>query len=114
MVGRQKTYPISFRIDQSTLQQLEERAQECGVSAGVYVRGIVVSEIHRPLNNVGGQLTDLDEKLSEVVQAVDELKTRQARSLYYCLTQIGSMSPDVAKELVLTKLNRENRDGRND
>jgi len=114
MVGRTKTFPISFRVDQSTLTQLEARAIECGVSVGVFARGIVVSEIHRPLNEVGDLLSGLEEKLVELQQDIEELKTRQARSLYYVLTSVGTMQPDTAKKLVLTKLSRENRDGSND
>ncbi len=107
MVGRTKTIPISFRVDESTLKLIEERAKECGLSPGVFVRGVVVAELHRPLHDVGHQLADITDKIVEIENTLSDVRLRQARSLYFALTMIGSVPTDTATEIVLTKLTKE-------
>ena len=104
MVGRTRTIPVSFRVDESTYSALTERAKECGVSVGVYVRGVAISEIHRPLHDVGLQISELVEKTNAIEQAIEMIKVNQSKSLFFALTQIGSMTPDIARDLVRTKL----------
>ena len=112
MVGRTRTVPVSFRVDESTLSALSERAKECGVSVGVFVRGVVIAEIHRPLHDLGSQLSDLLERAKAIEQTVELLKVNQSKSLFYALTHIGGMSPDPARDLVRTKLSEGETDGR--
>ena len=112
MVGRTRTVPVSFRVDESTLSALSERAKECGVSVGVFVRGVVIAEIHRPLHDLGSQLSDLLERANAIEQTVELLKVNQSKSLFYALTHIGGMSPDLARDLVRTKLSGGETDGR--
>lgn len=112
MVGRTRTVPVSFRVDESTLSALSERAKECGVSVGVFVRGVVIAEIHRPLHDLGSQLSDLLERAKAIEQTVELLKVNQSKSLFYALTHIGGMSPDPARDLVRSKLSEGETDGR--
>ena len=114
MVGRTRTIPISFRVDENTYRHVEERAKECGTSPGVFVRGILISELHRPLNDVSEQLSDLISKVSEIEQTIYDVRLRQARSLYFALTMIGKVPNDTATQIVLTKLTKETANGRVD
>ena len=112
MVGRTRTVPVSFRVDETTLSALSERAKECGVSVGVFVRGVVIAEIHRPLHDLGSQLSDLLERANAIEQTVELLKVNQSKSLFFALTHIGGMLPDIARDLVRAKLSEEKTGGR--
>lgn len=114
MVGRTRTIPVSFRVDETNYRQLEERAKECGLSPGKFVRGLLISELHRPLLNLGEQVAELVTRVNDIGQTVDDVRLRQARSLYFALTMIGAVPSDTATEIVLTKLTKETNDGRND
>ena len=82
------------------------------MSVGVFVRGVVIAEIHRPLHDVGSQLSDLLDKAKAIEQTVELLRVNQSKSLFYALTHIGGMSPDPARDLVRTKLSEGETDGR--
>ena len=82
------------------------------MSVGVFVRGVVIAEIHRPLHDLGSQLSDLLERAKAIEQTVELLKVNQSKSLFYALTHIGGMSPDLARDLVRTKLSEGETDGR--
>ena len=82
------------------------------MSVGVFVRGVVIAEIHRPLHDLGSQLSDLLERVKAIEQTVELLKVNQSKSLFYALTHIGGMSPDPARVLVRTKLSEGETDGR--
>ncbi|MDZ4849683.1 MAG: hypothetical protein SGI77_10340 [Pirellulaceae bacterium] len=90
MTNKSKTVSVRLAID--LIDLVEERAAIDGLSSGIWLRKLVENEIFRPFN------------AAHFEQLIGRLNANQAKSLYYVLTQVGSMDSETAAELVRSKL----------
>ena len=82
---------------------MHERACEMNVTPGLWTRGLVIAERHRPYSETDEELVAIKKRLQELSTAIEKTRLSQIRSLYLLLTHIGRMDPEKANSL-LSKL----------
>lgn len=100
---KRKSETIAFRAGDDLLKSIDQQREPFGISRGDWVRGIVVTWINLIHQNqqVGTTPTvDLD----EVLGRLDQVHRNQAKVLYMCLTVIGNVPPNDARDMVRKQL----------
>ena len=99
--SNRRSKSISFRLPLSIAEAADERAAQCGISIGNWVRGQVIASVSQPdKESFVGLLEELLDGLEKLNTRLEVLESSQRRTLYYCLTKIGSTSPEAAKQLI--------------
>ncbi|MEQ1828365.1 MAG: hypothetical protein ABL921_20560 [Pirellula sp.] len=102
--SNRRSKSISFRLPVTIAEAAEERAAQCGISIGNWVRGQVIASVSQPdTESLTSVLEDLLENSAKLIKRLEVLEASQRRVLYYCLTKIGSTTPEAAKELIRDK-----------
>lgn len=104
MAHKKPSRTISFRAEESLREYIAEKAAEMGISAGVWVRGLVIAELHRPTEDLAGEIVELKAALAAIDPMLEKLRINQAKVLFHILTKIGDMSAEEANALCRSKL----------
>ena len=104
MARNHKSKNIAFRVDAEVFNFIHERACEMNTTPGLWARGLVIAERHRPFSDTEEELQAIKKRLQELATDIEKSRLGQSRSLYLILTYIGRMDPEKANALVLSKL----------
>ena len=104
MARNNRSKNIGFRVDTEVFDFIHERACEMNTTPGLWARGLVIAERHRPHSETLDELLVIKQQLLNLSTAIEKLRINQTRSLYLLLTHIGKMEPEKANALAISKL----------
>ncbi len=91
-------------MDTEVFDFMHERACEMNSTPGLWARGLVIAERHRPHSETVEELLAIKQQLQNLATSIEKLRINQTRSLYLLLTHIGQMEPEKANALAISKL----------
>ncbi len=104
MDSKQRSQSISFRLPIAIAQAVDIRAAEQGISRGNWVRGQILAAISQPdKEDIAALFESFQSSIEKVESKLAKIQIAQARSLYFCLTQIGNIDPEKARLLIKKK-----------
>ncbi len=104
MAHNNRSKNIAFRVDKEVFDFMHERACEMNVTPGLWARGLVIAERHRPHSETVEELQAIKKQLQNLATAIEKLRIIQSRSLYLVLTHIGKMDPEKANSISTSRL----------
>jgi hypothetical protein len=104
MAHNNRSKNIAFRVDKEVFDFMHDRACEMNVTPGLWARGLVIAERHRPHSETVEELQAVKKQLQNLATTIEKIRINQSRSLYLVLTHIGKMDPEKANAIATSKL----------